>query len=368
MIKNKTLYVLVVLAALVSLLSGCEDSSHINISSNEISQIWMETYPAKSDSPKHTDDAETIKAVSSYINGLKLRPRASSDEDVAGMAICIDILMNDGTWKTFWDSGTYFTDTDMNQYVMEYEQAKELDSIYSKLDSVPLITGTVSEVSEIDEVKVGLLISIDSEFHKIIGDISYVTVENQRLYKSGYSNADIGVGDRIEFTINGGIDESYPTQCGAAKLTITESASGLYYQHLPTASEDGNPYFVLFQELFLDDTALNDSIQYISVDLSKVKSTDTSDFIELMKAWCERNDYILMEQSHAQLVEGGWIDNLFFEEGILISYEDISLSETKLVTNAQKWRSGDGAIGAEFTLENENGIWSITKTENQWIS
>lgn len=366
--KYKASYVLIVLVLLVTFLSSCENNTHINISSNEISKVWMETYPAKSDSPKYTEDEEIIKAVASYINGLKLRPRTESDEAVDGMTVRIDILMNDGTWKTFFDGRKYFTDNDAKQYVMEYEQAIALDSIYAKLDTVPLFTGTVSEVNVIDENKVNLLVTVDSEFHGIIGGKTYVTVENQRLYKSGYPNADVGVGDTVEFTINGSIRETYPTGCEACKLTITIPASGLYFQHIPTVSEDSNPYFVLFQELFSADPGLNSEIQYISVDLSNVKLADTSDYIELMKAWCEKNGYLLLEQTFDQLVEGGWIIDLGFKDGILISYEDVSLSEDKLVTDAKKWRSGDGAIGAEYTLTIKNGKWSISKTDKQWIS
>ena len=42
--------------------------------------------------------------------------------------------------------------------------------------------------------------------------------------------------------------------------------------------------------------------------------------------------------------------------------------QNKLITDAMKWRSGLGAIGATYTVEKKNDVWEITKTENEWIS
>ncbi len=131
---------------------------------------------------------------------------------------------------------------------------------------------------------------------------------------------------------------------------------------------ENNPYFIVFEDLYEDDKALNDDIKYISLDLSKSKSTDNSEIIELMENFCVKENLTLLQYDIKTLEDKGYIKELYFEEGIVISFEDAHVSDDKIITDASKWRSGLGAIGATFTLKKTGSKWSITNTENEWIS
>ncbi|MDR2939869.1 MAG: hypothetical protein LBV08_06040 [Clostridiales bacterium] len=153
--------------------------------------------------------------------------------------------------------------------------------------------------------------------------------------------------------------------CGTKSNTPIDSNAA----STPTNNiSQSNPYFVLFEQIFADDPGLNTDIKYIAVDLAGAMQEDSTEFLELMKAFCEDSGYTLLEDNVKGLEEKGLIKDSFFEEGVVISFEDTSLTEKKLVTNASKWRSGLGAIGGAYTLTNQSGVWSITDIENQWVS
>ena len=127
-------------------------------------------------------------------------------------------------------------------------------------------------------------------------------------------------------------------------------------------------YFAVFEKLYEVDPGLNGDIEYIAFDLTDVKLEDTSLLIGLFQAFCDNNDYSLLLDDFEGLNEKGYIKELSFPNGILIAFKDNELTKDTLVTEARKWRSGLGAIGAEYTVKLEDSTWSITKIANQWIS
>jgi|GEM_PF-2148285 len=127
-------------------------------------------------------------------------------------------------------------------------------------------------------------------------------------------------------------------------------------------------YFLIFQNLYESDSALNSDIKYIAVDLSEMQFETPDAFTRLMDDFCTTSGFTLLLDNVDGLAEKGYIKESYFEEGILISFRDTELTDNKLITEAMKWRSGLGAIGATFTVEKMNDTWEITETENDWIS
>ena len=127
-------------------------------------------------------------------------------------------------------------------------------------------------------------------------------------------------------------------------------------------------YWAVFEELYGEDEALNSEIQYLAIDRSKSKLEDKQPLTDLFEEFCSQNGLTLLLDNIEGLTEKGLIEDLYFKDGIVISFEDQKLTEEKLVTEASKWRSGLGAIGATFTVENQDGVWKITEEENYWIS
>ena len=133
------------------------------------------------------------------------------------------------------------------------------------------------------------------------------------------------------------------------------------------SADQANAYFLVFEHLYNEDQGLNGG-KYIAVDLTKAKVSDTAPLIDLLKGFCDTHHYTLMLDTFEGLKQKGYIKDLNFAQGILFTFNDQSLGETSLVTSAQKWRSGLGAIGADYAVEKKNGKWEITSVYNGWIS
>lgn len=136
----------------------------------------------------------------------------------------------------------------------------------------------------------------------------------------------------------------------------------------PDAAEQSLAYFTVFKSLYEENDGLNDDIKFIAVDLSQTKISDTSYLVELMGQYCEGKNLTLLQDTFEGLEEKEYISDLFFKEGILISFNDISLSNNRLKTSAKDWRGGTGAVGADYTVKLKNDSWQITKISGQWIS
>jgi len=135
------------------------------------------------------------------------------------------------------------------------------------------------------------------------------------------------------------------------------------------SSEDqAGAYFAVFEALYAADPGLNADSTYLVVDLSKVKLADTEPLIALFQNFCDTSGYILMLDTIDGLKEKGYVVNLGFSDGFVITFDDVRLEKNTLVTEAMKWRSGDGAIGAEYTVKLKGSTWAITKSDKGWIS
>jgi hypothetical protein len=135
-----------------------------------------------------------------------------------------------------------------------------------------------------------------------------------------------------------------------------------------TPEDQVGAYFSVFENLYAADPGLNTDSKYLVLDLTKVKLADTEPLILLMQNFCDESGYILMLDTIDGLKEKGYVIDLGFPEGFVITFDDVRLENKTLVTEAMKWRSGDGAIGAEYTVKLKNGTWEITKTDKSWIS
>ena len=129
-------------------------------------------------------------------------------------------------------------------------------------------------------------------------------------------------------------------------------------------------YYRVFESLINTDLVLNNEMVYLAFDLTNAKLTDTVPFIQLAQNYCDTNGYKLLIMSFEELEEAGYIEDIYkgFKEGVVISFHDKELTDTKLVTAANKWKSGIGAVGADFTVEKINDSWEITGTDRAWIS
>ncbi len=170
----------------------------------------------------------------------------------------------------------------------------------------------------------------------------------------------IKAGDILEVTYNGMIAESYPAQIGAKSIKVTGHNQLI----------DG--YLAMIDDIYQEDTALNDSIEMIAFDTTGWAGISKGEkeilFAELKKKY----KLNIMEGTFDELVQKKLIDKaeLYFPKGILITISNMKLSDAKeeATYSIAKWRSGDGAVGADQVKANyRKGLWNISRKDS-WIS
>jgi hypothetical protein len=67
-------------------------------------------------------------------------------------------------------------------------------------------------------------------------------------------------------------------------------------------------------------------------------------------------------------VEKGYVVDLNFKDGCLISFADQALEDDILITTTSKQTSGVGGFGRDITAEKNNGVWEITESDLLWVS
>lgn len=127
-------------------------------------------------------------------------------------------------------------------------------------------------------------------------------------------------------------------------------------------------YTTVIDKLYNEDTALNHDIKYIAVDTSLIKNLSDEQKSVLLKE-IENYGYIVLDMTFEELEKQGYIEDLYFKEGILFKVEDISKSGNSITMDVSKWRSGLGAIGYnDLVVKYRNGKWEVIKTGSSWIS
>jgi hypothetical protein len=162
------------------------------------------------------------------------------------------------------------------------------------------------------------------------------------------------------------------TDAGQSGGTPSGTPSPSLADTSPLPSEDperlASAYFAVFEDLYNKDSGLNGNIDYLALDLSKVQMSDQEDLTAMFQSFCDDNKLTLLLDSSNGLSEKGYIKNMAFEKGLLIKFEDVEVSDMKIVTKAEKWRSGDGADGATYTLSLKGGSWMLKDITDSWIS
>ncbi|WP_422485398.1 hypothetical protein [Gudongella sp. DL1XJH-153] len=127
-------------------------------------------------------------------------------------------------------------------------------------------------------------------------------------------------------------------------------------------------YTTVIDKLHEEDTALNSNIEYIAIDTSLIINLDDEEKAELLK---ELEDYgfTVLDMTMEELKEEGYVEDLYFEEGILFEIIDEPIEGNSITMDISKWRSGLGAIGYDgMVVKYENEKWEIDKQGDAWIS
>ena len=124
--------------------------------------------------------------------------------------------------------------------------------------------------------------------------------------------------------------------------------------HAITAKDDCGDlcglYLTVLENLWENDAALNEEITYISVDLAEAPGGMTAGE-QAAVAWvfAGKHGAQPLTYSFEALKENGFVNEaeLYWPEGVLFSItatENAKQTDKKILFDAEKWRSGTGAI------------------------
>ena len=167
-----------------------------------------------------------------------------------------------------------------------------------------------------------------------------------------YDKDKIKAGAIIKIGYDGEIMESYPAKFGDVR----------YIKFIEQKEDLVGLYEKVFDKLWETDKGLNTDIDILAFDLSKTTNLSGSEKSAL--AFVLGNKYSLetVSGTFEELRASGYIDkeNLYFENGILFSFEVTKESNNSFKFNAQKWRSGNGAyFFQDCTAKKTNNGWDF---------
>lgn len=127
-------------------------------------------------------------------------------------------------------------------------------------------------------------------------------------------------------------------------------------------------YTTAIEKLYEEDSALNHEIQYLAIDTSTIVNLSDEEKDQLLES-LEDYGLIVLDRTMDELEEEGYVEDLYFEEGIFFEIEDETIKGNSITMDISKWRSGLGAIGYDgMVVTYKDDRWEIEKQGDAWIS
>lgn len=127
-------------------------------------------------------------------------------------------------------------------------------------------------------------------------------------------------------------------------------------------NELSEPYRLALDELISTDTALNENIEYISLDFDKELPLEDSDKQSIERYLHNKFNVKIYNLTYEQLVKEELYDQGGTTlKGILLKIEKQEQSDNKnsITIEVTKYRSNQGALSAKVTLTYQDGQWKI---------
>ena len=149
------------------------------------------------------------------------------------------------------------------------------------------------------------------------------------------SQTEIVPGNQIQIGYGGTVEETFPARLGNVEA-IRVQVDG--FDNLCAL------YLQVFQDLWDTDTALNQGIVQLGLDLSQTRLTPAEQSA-VGVALGNRCDLPVHQSTWEELVQAGTIDgeNLQWEDGLFLAIREEDPMADSLTFTAEKWRSGLGA-------------------------
>jgi hypothetical protein len=126
-------------------------------------------------------------------------------------------------------------------------------------------------------------------------------------------------------------------------------------------------YKITLNSYLEEDTALNEDIDFIAIDLATLKFTNDSDKNAVVE-WFEMQYVPIKNTDLDGLKEEGLFDGMYIPNGVFLTINDVTEKNKEIIISGMKYRSALGANGFKTIWRiNNNGIWEFVETVMTWI-
>ena len=139
----------------------------------------------------------------------------------------------------------------------------------------------------------------------------------------------------------------------------------------PGAPEDwGAIYIQTLHSYLLQDTALNENIDYMAIDMSSLEYASAEEK-ERVADFFDSAYVPVIDADLEKLIAEGLYDEstMSLPNGVLLQVQSVTRDDDEIIIKGMKYRSGLGANGfqTKWTV-NADGTWTMHDTEMTWIS
>lgn len=144
------------------------------------------------------------------------------------------------------------------------------------------------------------------------------------------------------FGIFGGDGDESGTILGIS----SSSPANAYYQIFMTIASKGDVAFEM------------NGIKYLALDLESVKFKEKTAVQTIFANCCEQKGWTLVTEDVASLVQRAKQGDIYFPDGLILSFSDESFSNSSIVTDVFLWHPNGGAVESKFAVSRSGRGWS----------
>lgn len=129
-------------------------------------------------------------------------------------------------------------------------------------------------------------------------------------------------------------------------------------------------YIQAIDNLLEEDTALNEGMKYIAIDMETLKGINRDDE-KTITEYFERKYTKVKNASLEDLKKEGEFDvrNKLLKNGVAVKVNKVvEFTDDSIIFEASKFKSGLGAIGMEFKFKKQDRVWKLDDSGLKWIA
>lgn len=122
-------------------------------------------------------------------------------------------------------------------------------------------------------------------------------------------------------------------------------------------------YYMAFHDIYKKQSDYLKDIKYLVLDIRNIQMEETKYLKDLFSTFAKEKELILFYDNKESLIERKHIVNGKYEDGLILTYNDLEYSDNKIITELEIWHSENKNEKKKFTIEKISEDWVIRSVE-----